>query len=99
MNTATDRLLRAQACMEDIVRDTARIEEFTAWLGESARRVSTFSDYYQGKWAVDRDVEDTPVLDVAGEDPPWEAISEHHIAVQLLLRLVADLATRSVIEG
>lgn len=66
MNTATDRLLRAQACMEDIVRDTARIEEFTEWLGESARRVSTFSDYYQGKWAVDRDVEDTPVLDVAG---------------------------------
>lgn len=90
MSTPRERLTAADQQMRTVRADTARIEEFTAWLRGTRSTVADYVDYYGSQWLQDVDDPDAPSLDIINQDIPYDVIVEHHDALRALDLALAD---------
>lgn len=92
---------QAQALLEVIGTDLARLAEMTEWLDEARARVQQLTDYINGPVgddlaAVTADDPAAITPPVANEDAAWEALAEFDLAMMRLLRIVTAHLTTSV---
>lgn len=95
---------RAQALLDRVEADNARLDEVLGWLDEAVSRAALLSDYYHGPGVDDveavlgaQPLAATPP--VANEDAAWNALADHDERMLRLLRAVTiSLTARLDVE-
>lgn len=95
LEKATANTDHAQAQLEEVRGDLARIRDFLNFLPEAIDRAEELGAYYQEQWLEDRDevvaaAGDAVTPEALNEDAIWEALADHDAVMRRLLLAVAQ---------
>lgn len=101
VDAARAAIFQAQELLDAIKADSARWDEFLAWLSEAIARAHRLDTYYRGQGQIDIDTVLTAdprgfLPDVANEDSAWDALVAHETNLMRLLRLTTREVTRGL---
>lgn len=92
---AVQRGENAQALLDAVRADTARLREIQRWIDGVLEREARLTAYLRGAWLGDRDKLFTAgvgegALDVFDEDAPWDAIARAQAARRAVHHALAE---------